>query len=167
MKTRKNDFIEKYAPKLALELHRAGLDIYAISKETGLPLSEVEALLGLDESTPPEQYDATAHPVTQNNLAILELLGKGISVQQWVSDDKQRLLRYSEIEEKCLNLMARLVDSYSEIPEGDLKVDAFKARLANDFLRATQEVRNELLLRFSPKQGSDANSDKVIDVEFV
>lgn len=163
----KDNFVKKYAPRLALELHRAGLDIYSISKETGLTLAEIEQLLGLNEDTPAQEYASTAHPVTKNNEAILELLGKGLSTSQWLSDDRQRLSKYSEIEDKCLNLMSRLVDQYSAIPEGDLKVDSFKAKLANDFLRATSDVRRELLDRFAPAKTAEKDEEKAIDVEFV
>ncbi len=91
-----------------------------------------------------------------------------ISYTQQRMDELTRLEHYRNIEQKCIDIMESLLAYYSHKEPGDIKLDTFKARMVETFIKTTQNARDELLRRYEIENNL-AQGDKTprIQVEFI
>lgn len=91
-----------------------------------------------------------------------------ISYTQQRMDELTRLEHYRNIEQKCIDIMESLLAYYSHKEPGDMKVDAFRARMVETFIKTTQNARDELLRRYEIENNlSQGDKTPKIQVEFI
>lgn len=152
----------KILEKTVKELfYTAGMNVMQIAEVLNLKTSEVKEHLNTNEIYPPVKLN--------NELANVILYDANLPVarETIINTEKSRFEKYAEIEQKSLSIMSKLLDFYEKEPIGvDLSEDRFKANLAIEFIKATQQCREELLKKYEiDKKQSD--NDNCIKIEFI
>ena len=149
----------KIAEKVCKELFNAGLNVYQIGEQLSLKPTVVRSYLKTDKSYPDaERNDKLINEILYNaNLPVAQ--------EVIIETEKSRYENYALVERKSLKIMLQLLEYYENIdPGGDLEIDEFKASLAKDFIKATQQCREELLKKYEIDKKTEDNS---IKLEFI
>lgn len=140
-------------------LYNAGMSIVSIGEKLNMDISEIKKYL-------PKDCSNIKSNVEPNNKIINEILynnGNVIAKNEIINIEKKRWDLYNQIENRALKIMDDLLRIYALEPTGqDLKIDAFKAQLASNFIRETQKTRDELYAHYGNRQ-----SDIKLKVEFI
>lgn len=149
----------KIIEKVCNELFNAGLNVYQIADRLSLKTSEVRKYLKTKESYPTVERD--------DKLIDQILYDADIPVTREViiETEKSRYEKYAIVEQKSLDIMIKLLNYYGNEDVGvSLKEDQFKASLAMNFIKATQQCREELLKKYEIDKKVEDNS---IKLEFI
>lgn len=149
--------------KTCRELYAAGMNIYQIADLFKLNTNEVRRIADVK---PGKEY-----PKNVNQALIDEILydiDQPVATDVIIRSEHNRFKKYSEIEEKCLDIMSSLLSYYANVAPGDYKTDSFKAQLAASFIKSTQQCRDELLKKYAIDKEAESvkDSNKVV-VEFI
>lgn len=147
--------------RVILELYNAGLNPAQISQRLGISFKEVKnELKGKDRKF-------NANPNKDLIEKILYDTQTPLAVDILIENEKARFSEYSNIEKKCLEVMNQILDFYiSRGASGNIDADYKVAQIASGFIKATQEVRQELLKKYEIDKESD-KVDKGIKIEFI
>lgn len=149
--------------KTCAELYKAGMNVYQIAQQLSLDPNAVRTMLNLSED---ESYPV--NPIDQALCdRILYDANEPVATEVVIASEKDRFAQYSAVESRCLEIMQKLLNYYTQQPEGDTKLDAFKANLAATFIKATQQCRTELLQKYAVDAMAEAKSAPKVSVEFV
>lgn len=157
------------------ELYNAGLKVTKISEALNVSAAEVRSALGIDKNDtsndyPPAYFDQQGKVDDQIIHKILYDSNVPLAQDLIIRLEKERFKKYSEVEQSCLDMMLSLLSFYKDnYPVGEeLKIDKFKAELANNFIKATHQCREEILRKYEIESQSSLNStSKAIEVKIV
>lgn len=149
--------------RVILELYNAGLNAAQISQRLGISFTEVKNELK-------GKLRTKVKTRKENKVLIDRILydtQAPLAVDVLIENEKARYSEYSNIEKKCLEVMNQILDFYiSRGASGNIDADYKVAQIASGFIKATQEVRQELLKKYEIDKESD-NVEKGIKIEFI
>ena len=146
------------------KLYEAGMNVYQISDVLNIKSSQALSYLG----------DRPPYPSHEPNMYLINeiLCSEGLSssaLDTLIESERVRYSKYAMIETACLDAMMALMSYYRNLPLGeDLKRDRFLSELSNNFIKATQTARQELLKRYEIDRNLNTDSNTVkVEVDFV
>lgn len=147
--------------KAVKELYKAGASIIDISKNLDISTKEIKTILG----------DVPIYPNKKpDNTLINQILydeNVPLTTEVIIENEKARFAEYTEIERKSLCVMNTLLNFYIQhSPTGNITEDKEIAQMVTSFIKATQNVRQELLKKYEiDKRVSE--DDKKMKIEFI
>lgn len=158
--------------KLITELWNANMYAGDIANKLGIQFSTLKSIAS---NLPIEKDSSRKVPKGDTNF---ELVNKilydadiPIATDAIINVEKQRFEEYRNIEAKCLSIMRKLLNYYDDkLTQGDME-DAERrdaARVANDFIKATHNVRDELLKQYAlDNERNKKREERVLDIELL
>lgn len=167
------DLSDTIISKVVNELFEAGCSFPLIRRYTHISEDKARELLNARNREVYEQSDCiNASPYPTNQALIDKILfdnEDNLSRDVLIETERARFHQYKLIETKCIDLMHKLLDFYTNEPVGqNINKDRFKASLASEFIKATHSARAELIEKYRIEKDSlKAESDNRIQVEFI
>lgn len=176
-KTKKNllirDLSQTIIAKVVNELFEAGCSFPLIQRYTHVSVEKAKELLNAQNRRFYEDSECiNASPYPQNQALIDKILfdnEDNLSRDVLIETERARFHQYKLIETKCIDLMHKLLDFYTNEPVGvNINKDRFKASLASEFIKATHSARAELIEKYRIEKDSlKAENESRIQVEFI
>lgn len=142
------------------ELYNAGLNFFKIASLLELSTNKVRDIFKQLNITEPYPQNV------ENERLINEILydvGMPIAQDTIIAIEKDRFKQYAELEANCLSLMCKMVKYYDKIPEGDPKMDAFKAQLVSSFIKITHQAYEGVLKDYK----AETKTENKIEVKII